>query len=189
MLLPRLTGWVRRLLRFLPADVKKLLDRGHYLARRIFDFHKERRLVLLLSRHYAPNFLNLLVRQSKLGAHCPATRFAEANAGGFVPNDEVLTEVMNQHEHVEGVGDGVERASVMRADVVAVPKVHPQLHVNGLHVGIHARDSDAGAKQRRPEVDKSQEIRSGHTNQRPCSSKNFSTSIAAMQPVPDAVMA
>jgi hypothetical protein len=27
-----LTGWAGRLLRFLLADIKKLLDRGHYFA-------------------------------------------------------------------------------------------------------------------------------------------------------------
>ena len=71
---------------------------------------------------------------------------------GLVPDDVVLAQVFDQHDHEEGVGHGVQRASVVGADVIRVPPAELHLDVNFFPAGREALDADSGAQKRSIEI-------------------------------------
>jgi hypothetical protein len=97
--------------------------------------------------------LDLLAGEAELGANGSAAGLLVADGGGLVPHDVGGAEIFDEHEHVHGVGHGVEGASEMDADVIAVPPMGAELDIGGEEIGIEAGDANAGSAEWAPEVD------------------------------------
>src|SRR5271165_6879548 len=130
----------------LPPDVYYLLHLGN-------DFHLDQkcRVIFLLRRELVANLVELRIGQTKLGLHLSFPGFAEADAGSLVPYDVIAAEIFHQHQHVERVGHGVERAAIVRANVVLVPPAQLHLHIHD-PVGTPAH-TNSSAEKRWPDVD------------------------------------
>src|SRR6185436_12006023 len=69
---------------------------------------------------------------------------------GFVPDQVVAPEVVQQHDHVERVGHGIQAAAEMRADGVAVEAAELEFDDNLAEVVREALHADSGTQERRP---------------------------------------
>src|ERR1019366_2301144 len=135
----------------LSPDVQHLLYFGDHLAGFIFHLDHECRLVPFLQLELFSNIVELRVGQAKFGLNSSLPGFAEADAGGLVPDNVLAAQVFHQHQHVKRIGHGVERSPIVRANIVAVPKAQLHLDIDGL-VGSPAH-ADSGAEKWRPDVD------------------------------------
>src|SRR5271157_1931676 len=138
----------------LAPDVDHLLHLGDDVPGFIFHLDQKCGLIFLLRRELVANLAELRIAQPELGLELSLPRFAETDARSLVPYDVIAAEVFHQHQHVERVGHGVERAAVVRTDVVAVPRAQLQLHID-VAVGTPAH-ADSSAEKRRPDVDPAQ---------------------------------
>src|SRR5271157_4270185 len=138
----------------LAPDVDHLLHLGNDLAGFIFHLDQKCGLIFLLRRELGANLVELRIAQPELGLELSLPGFTESDARSLVPYDVIAAKVLHQHQHVEGIGHGVERATVVRADVIPVPRAQLQLHID-VAVGTPAH-ADSSAEKRRPDVDPAQ---------------------------------
>src|ERR1035438_5283311 len=150
-------GWValrsaRRLV--LSSDVQQLLDLGNDTPGFVLDLDGEHPLDLLLFLGIQSllDFADLRFCQPETGRNRSASRLFEADARRLIPDNVILAQILNQHDHKERVRHGVERTSVVSANVSPVPPTKLHLHINLCPVGTEAPYSDSCAQKRWPEI-------------------------------------
>src|SRR5208282_1643979 len=85
--------------RVLFSDVQQLLDLGNDAPGFVLDLDREHAFDLLLGIQSLPDFTDLLFGQPEAGGNLSAPRLLEADAGCLVPDDVILPQVLNQHDH------------------------------------------------------------------------------------------
>src|SRR5450759_4249188 len=98
---------------FLPADVQQLFDLRDHSAGFVPDPHRERRLHLVAGFESLPDLFNLRFGQPETGGHRSGPGPFEAYAGRFVPDDVVAPQILDQHQHEERIGHGIQRPAIM----------------------------------------------------------------------------
>jgi hypothetical protein len=136
------------------AEVQQLLDLGNDIPGFVLDLERERPLDLFLGIQSLLDFVNLRVGQAETGGHGSASRLLEADAGRLVPDELIPPQILNQHEHEERVGHGVQRSSVVGANVIPVPPTKLHFHINLLPTGSEPPDADSRAQKWRPDIQK-----------------------------------
>ena len=136
----------------LSSDVQELFDFGDDGSGFVFDFDGEDTLDLFFGVQSLLDFVDLLVGQAETGGNSSASRPFKADGRGFVPDDVILAQIFDEHDHKERVGHGVERASVVGADVIRVPPTKLHLDVNFFPAGCEPLYADSGAQKRRIKI-------------------------------------
>jgi hypothetical protein len=134
------------------ADVNDLLDLGDDVAGLVFHFDLESAVEFFLRLERQANRVEVVIGEFKTDGDGSFAGPTKADAGGFVPDDVFAAEVFDEHEHIKRIGHGVERASVVSADVVGIPEMEFHLDVDALPIGIKPLDADARGEKRRPEI-------------------------------------
>lgn len=81
---------------------------------------------LLLHCKSAANFSQVAFGDDELCVESAFTGFAEANGAGFVPDDVVFAQILDENEHEDGIGAGKHAATENGADIVARPQSERQ---------------------------------------------------------------
>src|SRR5450759_831131 len=96
-----------------PANVQQLLDLRDHSAGFVLDPHRERRLHLVAGCESLPDLFDRRFGQPETGGHRSGPGPFEAYAGRFIPDDVVAPQILDQHQHEERIGHGIQRPAIM----------------------------------------------------------------------------
>lgn len=134
------------------SDVYQFLNLGDDDPGLVLDLDREPALDLFLGIEGLPDFADLVVGQPETRGNRSASRLPEADAGGLVPDNVILPQILNQHDHEERVGHRVQRPSVVGANVVSIPPTQLHLDINLFPAGTDSPHPDSRAQQWRPDI-------------------------------------
>jgi hypothetical protein len=87
----------------------------------------------------------------KLAETVPRPGFRKRMLAAF-PDNVILAQILNQHDHKEWVGHGVQRPSVMGANVISIPPAQLHLDIDLFPIGTDTPYPDSRTQERRPDI-------------------------------------
>ena len=99
------------------------------------------------------DLLDLLGGEAEVRVHVLTRRSLEADLGGLVPDHVLLTEDVDQLDHVDRIHGGVEAAAEDRTHVVPVPPAEREMHRRLAQVGADGGHARRGPAIHRREVE------------------------------------
>ena len=113
---------IQRLLEISGALLAPYIDHPFYFGVDYFifvhQFNAEGFVKLFHTFEGGGNLIDVVLAEAKASIEGASSRFAKTHRAGLVPDNKVLAQVLNEHEHKDRIGGGKHAAAENRADVV-----------------------------------------------------------------------